>query len=616
MTAIDATDAGETAGPEKPEREIDWPLIACVGGAVLIAGTAIAAWQADFLDLYLNRSLQHAAEYIAFAIAALLPLVACWMRSIKDGKLPARHDLEPKYEHVSGWSAVFLFVVMGIIAGLVWWASDRTAIRRIHAEWGTWTVVGLSVAFIVVASAPFFPRIVRVLGIEGTVTKWSNVFSDPIDGLGRWLSSTDGVLVFAVANAAGANRPNFFVRYAILLASISACAALGYYWDAPWAFIPLAWGFLIAVAVSRRWAWIEGDRELSMLNPTLPQIYVRVGFSQNLRDEALVVFLSMFLLVPLALRQAQLLAQTMGVHLFDLAGHVDVHSLSVWIGFYGTELAKAVPFVDWAEVYHVEGDAPIIAKEPWALHVIFAVRVLIDLVFLAALLQAISSASRDAQQRDLFYRKHAIKRLDPFTEPDAFRSLVRRGADGGWERNEEKFAEFPPYDTNRLVELSSNQDERIRSAANFLLENEHDPHDPHFRLSAATAGKEIMPDAVVELLDQIESAGRTRNSYQLALARRRLLRRRDMLEVRRRIVRMIVEDQRSPERRERLIEAMIGENHEPYAQGRRVALDALAPDVGRDLRVRNAIEQVKEHDGSGVLQKLAGDILAKSPEVA
>jgi hypothetical protein len=616
MVAISA----EHIQPEKPSQQIaiDWPLLACVSSTLAFAGVTALAVFARSAEPYLSRLDQLTLEYIVFGLAVLIPVAICWHRAIIDGQLPARAGSEPKYEHVSGWSAVLLLGVMALIAWLVWWAAGSDdANRRIHAEWGTWIVIGLVVAFVSVAAAPIFPRLARLLGLEKGLSAASGVLNAPIEWIGGALSAVDGVLVFAVSNAVGANRQNFFARYVILLTAIIACAALGYYWPAPWAFVPIGVGFVIAFAVSRRWAWIEGDRELAMLNPTLSQQHIRVGFAQNLRDEALVVFLSMFLLVPLALRQGQLWADVNHVPLFTLNEGSDVHSLGMWVAFYGTELAKAVPFVDWAEVYHVEGDAPVEAVQPFALHAVFATRVLIDLVFLAALLQAISSASRDAQQRDLFYKKRAIRRLDPFVEPEAFRGLVRRGASGEWERNGERFDDFPVYDANRLVELSVSSDPRVCRAADFLLERDGVDNDPHHVLSAKAADREATPDDIKALLDQIENSGPARNVYQLALARRRLLSKRAMSDIRSRIVRIIANDpQHSVERTERLIEAMVGEHRESYANARRVALEALEPDTGRNLRVRTAIEQVAAHDGAQAMRKRAQEILEKYPETA
>ncbi|MBL8542758.1 MAG: hypothetical protein JNJ63_03025 [Hyphomonadaceae bacterium] len=585
-----------------------------------MAMLAIAAPFSGQLELYISRQDQLLVSYITFAFAGVTPVVFSWRRAISNGQLPARNGAEPRYEHVSGWSAILLAVIVVIIAALVWWAAGSNAAnRKIHAEWGTWVVVGLSAAFVLVAAAPVLPRVARSLGLESSLATVAALFNKPAEWVGQALSAVDGVLVFAVANAAGTNRKHVFLRYAILASVIATCATLGYFWPAPWAFVPIAWGFLVAFSVSRRWAWIEQDRELAMLNPTLSQAHIRVGFAQNLRDEALLVFLSMFLLVPLALRQAQLLANDAHVDLFSIPNAADVHDLGMWISFYGTELAKAVPFVDWAEVYHVEGDAPIQANHPLALHAVFATRVLIDLVFLAALLQAISAASRDAQQRDLFYRKKAIRRLDPFTEPDAFRLLVRRDPNGEWERNTERFDEFPAYDQNRLVELSASRDERIRRAADFLLERDGVDHDPHHRLSKKAAESSVQPDDISILLDEVENTGPARNIYQLALTRRRLVPRRAMLDVRRRIVRMIsVTDDpiQRTERTERLLEALIGEHREPYAQARRVALDALAPDTGINLRIRQAIEQVAAHDGAQAMRNRASEILRLHPETA
>lgn len=569
---------------------------------------------ADHLEEFVTRRTQHIFAYAAFAFAMILPMLAAWRRAITEHQLPIKTGAEPRYEHVSGWSAVFLVAVFSAIAWLVWWAAGSDdANRTIHAEWGTWVVIGLSIAFVGVAAAPILPRVLRLTRLEQVSIATGALLSAPIDWLGRTLSAFDSFLVFAVANGVGTNRNSFFLRYAILLSVIGACAALGYYWPAPFAFIPIAWGFVVAFSVSRRWAWIEQDRELAMLNPSLSQQYIRVGFSQNLRDEALVVFLSMFLLVPLALRQAELLAVANGVELFSLAGTADVHSLQMWIAYYGTELAKAVPFVDWAEVYHVEGDAPVVAETPLALHTVFATRVLIDLVFLAALLQAISAASRDAQQRDLFYKKRAIPRLDPFAEPDAFRALVQRNADGEWERNFEAFNEFPKYDLNRLVELTAHRDERVRRAADFLLTRDGVENDPHYKLSAEAAKRGVKPDAIQPLLNAVEQAGNQRNVYQLALARRRLAGRTSMNDVRRQIVILITQAPPSRDRTEALLSVLLGEAREPIYQTRLIALHALDPETGRNLRVRTAIAQLADNEAKAV-KAVAAEILAKYPE--
>lgn len=587
---------------------VDWPLVIAVTGALLIVVAALIVSPVPELSRHLTDQERRAISAISFALAITFPVIFAWRRAIRDNQLPAKSGLEPQYEHVSGWNAIFLALVVGLIAALVWWAAqgdDET--QLIHDDWGMWVVLGLTIAFIIVAAAPLVPRTIRALRLEKTASSISSLLNTPADALGRALSIADSMLVFAVANAAGTNRRNTFLRYGLLLSAIGACAALGYWWPAPWAFVPIAWGFIVAFSISRRWAWIEQDRELAMLNSSISQAHIRVGFAQNLRDEALVAFLSMFLLVPLALRQSQLLADEMHVPLFDLQSRgADVDSVLTWISFYGTELAKAVPFVDWAEVYHVEGDAKIQAETDLARHVIFLTRVLIDLVFLAALLQAISSASRDAQQRDLFYRKQSIHRLDPFTEPDAFRSLVRKNRDGQWERNDERFDDFPrKYEANRLAELTASSDERVAAAANFLFERDGNENDPHYQLSSKAAEKSVSAETITEILDRIENSGPDRNPYQLALARRRLLTRSAMRPIRARIVSLITQSAPSFERTDRLIEALVGEHREGYQSARLIALEALAPDMGINFRIEAAIKQTAEHDGAKAVRERA-----------
>lgn len=608
----------EDLAPERTSKrwQIDWVPVAIVAGAILMLVASVLSAQIAQIRLHIPDRHSTAIAGVAFGIALVLPVIVCWRRAVRDNQLPARNGLEPQYEHVSGWSAIFLIAIVAVIAAVVWWAAQSDDInRKIHSQWGLWIVFGLIGAFILVAAAPLFPRTIRSFGLEAPVGAIARALNSPIDWIGKFLSVFDSMLVFAVANAAGTSQSNVFLRYAILLSMVGACAALGYFWEPPVAFIPIAWGFIVAFSISRRWAWIEGDRELAMLNPRISQAHIRVGFSQNLRDESLVAFLSMFLLVPLALRQAQILADSRAIELFVLSSGTNIDSILTWIAFYGTELAKAVPFVDWAEVYHVEGDTQVTARSDLAQHAIFLTRVLIDLVFLAALLQAISSASRDAQQKELFYKKRTIQHLDPFTEPEEFRMLVRRAPSGEWEENGERFDDFPKYDPNRLVELSANADPRIARAADLLIRRDDIRLDPHHQLSARAADREAKPADIETLLDEIESQGSNRNLYQLALARRRLLSRRSMADARRRIVRLIANyPNPSAERTGWLIEAVVGEQREGYAAARLIALETLGPDTGKNLRVRASLKQAADHDGAQAVKRRAQEFLNQHPE--
>lgn len=70
------------------------------------------------------------------------------------------------------------------------------------------------------------------------------------------------------------------------------------------------------------------------------------------------------------------------------------------------------------------------------------------------------------------------------------------------------------------------------------------------------------------------------------------------------------------ERTDRLIEAMVGEHREGYAQERGIALDALAPTISTNLRVEAAIRQVAEHDGAQALKSKAAKLLEGHKGVA
>jgi len=213
--------------------------------------------------------------------------------------------------------------------------------ETINTDWGERITFALVIAFMLAAVLP-------ALHIGDRASGLINFIGRLIHPFGRALSILDSILVFAVAGAAGVTQRSMFVRYLSLFGTLGACAAMGYWLEPPWGLAPLAWGFLVAIAISRRWAWIETDRELAMLNRRFVGPHLRIGFAQDLRDEALLSFAFLLLLVPLGLRQAQIGAFDAHYELFNVTLE-EAENLRTWIGFFGTELAKAVPFVDWAK---------------------------------------------------------------------------------------------------------------------------------------------------------------------------------------------------------------------------------------------------------------------------
>lgn len=192
--------------------------------------------------------------------------------------------------------------------------------------------------------------------------------------------------------------------------------------------MPAVIGFTLAIAVSRLWNWVEDDRALAALTRYKATAPYQTDFREDFLDETLLGFAFVFFLAPMAMMQAND-GGLFGGHLFRNA---DTKSVADWIGFFGIELAKAIPMVDWAEVYGVRTNSDVIGIDgPASRHAVFLARVMVDLVLIAALLQAVGVLTRNRHQKQLYAAGH-IDRLDPFLERIEFSRALRaaRSADG------------------------------------------------------------------------------------------------------------------------------------------------------------------------------------------
>ena len=548
-------------------RSVDWTAVACVISATGLGALALAAglkpaWSASLSEW------QWAASF--GALIALGVLAAIWKASLEN-----RFFLggEKKRDHISGWSFLALLSVMAAIVLLANWAASSSNVDRvIHAQWGIIVVVGVAGAFFLAALTPSEEFLQRVSDTLAPITS-------PIRLLGRWLSGIDALLVFGVAGAAGALRTDPLLRYFLLFGTLIPCAFLGYFLDDPWGLLPVGWGFLVAVAMSRAWAWVEDDRDVAMLSGKYSGDHLRMGFAQDLRDEALFSFMTMFFLVPLALRQFQMTADDMHVPLFAMKDN-QTPDLWQWIAYYGTELAKAVPFVDWAEVYHVEGDANISPQdEGWSRHLVFLTRVIVDLVLLAALLQALALSSRNSRQRDLFKRGE-IQLLDPFTEPATFRKLRMR-ENGEWRADPDKISGFPKYNEQRLAELADpTRHPDIACVAVALRKRDNldtiDKSDEfHAALIERARAKRKDPAAIDAAVSALEIAKARLDISKLAEVRLLLNGRPPMNGVRERIMRLIASSPETPFKDAALKEALSGTTRDTIGPVRAIALAGL-----------------------------------------
>lgn len=540
-----------------------------------------------------------------YALGLIPSVTGNWLQARREKRIPAdKTDKAP--DHISGVGAGGLLAFMIVIVVLGIWATATGATAMIDTLAGSIVIFGLACAFLVVAVAPLLPPI----PFMAQLMKGLRYVAKP---LGLMVSFVDSLLVFPIAGTLGASQSKLLRRYILLLGNLVPCAFLGWWLPAPYGLVPLGFAVVGAVAIARRWAWIEEDRENAMLNRKFDGAHLRVGFKQDLRDETLVAFAALLFLVPLALRQ---LYFDLGPATFVLNDASDRDNVFVWFSFFGTELAKALPFVDWAEVYHVEGDAPIRLDSSHITagnHVVFASRILVDLVLLAAFLQAIAITQRTKKLRDMFYVDQTIDQLDPFIEPGAFRKMVRSGTDG-FEFIESEYEKFPRYNEERLHELSARKDE-VGFAATCLLER-YEAGGPEDQLLAQS--KRPNPDRTKcdELIEALESDDHAK-VLTLKSAHFNLNSKATYWPVRKSITALIARQTDEDVAINSLSEILIGPGHgvADYRQEvRSIALAALYRPALLSNRVAlDSIRRAAKHDGAVAVRAAAQGMLEGLP---
>jgi hypothetical protein len=317
-------------------------------------------------------------------------------------------------------------------------------------------------------------------------------------------SFLDYLLARPLAMLAGATQRGVSRRYSWGALIMLASAGAGLLAPAPFALYCVVFAMVLVLAVVRRWSWTEADRETFLIERGERDEAQRVGFEEDLRDEALVGVTWLFVLIPLGLRQIQLATCAAGLEhcafTLDAGGEMPDSALGqflAWLAYFGAELAKSVPFVDWSEVFHVANDSPIKPKTTLGAQVVFCMRAALDLLLLAAVVQAVQIAGRLRDQNAAF-RASRLPILEPFAET---RELRRAGhgideALGLRPAEQHSITAFPAYDEGRLRELvrgdSPDIDPMSRMAAFALLEHQH-PSEETDKLFTERAKSETDP---------------------------------------------------------------------------------------------------------------------------
>lgn len=299
---------------------------------------------------------------------------------------------------------------------------------------------------------------------RGPLTALGAILAAPVNLLAWAFSLLDWLLARPLALLAGTSLQPWPLRYGVFLAWMGL--ALGCAWLAP---APLGlYGFVFGVAlilgVVRRWNWVERDREAFFIARKQDPASERIGFAEDLRDEALISLIFLFVLIPLGLRQVELLHPD--TFCIDGAAPSEA-SVFAWLGFFGAELAKSVPFVDWSEVFHVANGSPIEPNTVLGAQVVFAMRATLDLLMIAAVTQAVQLAGRLAEQNRAF-ASGQVDILEPFVERTRLRALglaIDRVSEGKVIELK-RVAAFPAYSPARLAQIvASGADEHSVQAA-------------------------------------------------------------------------------------------------------------------------------------------------------
>ena len=546
---------------------------------------------------------------IALAGVTMPALVAQAQYAIEEFRLPQEFGERPRHSHVSGGAVLLIAVILTAVVSILRVVDGVEGELVMSGPIGLAVVIIIAVAFIVFILSPrlISSKLVVSAGRSfAGVTSRKSMLGRPLNGLGRAVSVFDSWLVHIIAPAAGVSLKSGWDRYGVLSLYITMCGLLAWYFPAPFGLIPAAMWFMIAISVARRWAWIEDDREVTLRRPRYDASELRVGVGEDLRDEALLALLSLVFLLPLAMRQIHF---GVGGELFLLDDSKAFRdNLWTWLSFFGLELAKAVPFVDWADIYDVKTQFVLTSESMAAHHVVFVARAIIDLVFLSALLQAISISLKLSRHKRMFFNRE-INLLDPMIERIEFEKLARREA-GRWVAGGEveKFAHYDPVALAR-IRARHDSDSPMHVVATAIKDMQHEGVSPASELFLEQAcAKE--PD-----VEQVKAAWRAAMQRDetpiefLIGARSNLNNRPAFNDLRARIVRELVSKTVSVERNSALHEILTGKDQDSIRDIRLLAVEPLKQSARWDHWNMQALKAAAQNDRSQLVRKAAARAL-------
>ena len=410
------------------------------------------------------------------------------------------------YRNAESLGAILATILFfGIGGGAVYLGMQSKGIS-LAASIGQGLFIGVVALF---ATIVFLDWIARFPPLRATATAFNRA-APRMRFLVDFYDLLDTALVRLGAHVAGADHHKTRSRYGILILTLGSLALLAWFLPPPLGLVPVVIGLVVALSLSRLWAWVEEDRDMASITGFSPLAPQRVGFREDFKDETLLGLIFVLVLLPIAWMQADQ-GVTQIFQLGDEGARVATPGdFGMWLGYFGFELAKALPIIDWADIYQVRPtELSIQPYWPNGAHAIFLARALVDLILIASLLQAIGIASRNSQQKSLF-AVGQINRLDELVEKTALARAVREARIDGSEHKfnlsrltDTELVDFRRYDLTRLRQIyaGSNDDPAQKAFIAQIFQQRGQTLDPAIVVAqniAATHRNELLLFRTIE----------------------------------------------------------------------------------------------------------------------
>lgn len=565
----------------------------------LASGLACLAWGVEPLP---ESPFKFALEIAAFGVVAILLLGGCLAfrdQAIEQRYIRSTGDPDRFAPHITGIGAAIALGLMIFVGIAAFFGQRNFGDFTIPESFGLGAIGALCAGFLLFSLTPIIHDLEFVeRGAAGL--RW---LTSPLKPAGNILSAIDVGLVHLIAPVAGATLRNWYSRYAILLGHIGAGTTFAWFASPPLGFAGILWALTCSFAIARRWSWIEEERQRRLKDPRHQPEDRRISISEDLRDEAVWGLILLVVVLPVGMRQFSMLPGAADA--FLVRENVENDPFA-WMGFFGVELLKALPFVDWADIYGAHGDTRISTDSALAMHAVFAARVIIDLVFLATLLQAISVSVALSRHKNRFLSGDPeVTALDDRIEKSEIARLAKRRK-GVWEYRPD-INKYARYDSKRLsrLRLRCKEGSRLQAALVKIFEIAKLEYAPPGEQLVDIA-RELRPDprALASVLDLI----RQEQHYDLAhlsLARRLLNWKRDLEPHRLAVVQLIVSQVPvSNARTETIREMAMGSHADSLSNNRILALDTLLRS-GNVSTLRADLETLALDDRSSLVRRRA-----------